>query len=51
VSDRAFPIITVGDLGAGLAFYERLGFEQSPRASGSRRRATRRAISWTSAEG
>lgn len=29
MSDRAFPIITVGDLPATRAFYERLGFSQT----------------------
>ncbi len=28
MSDRAFPIITVSDLGATRSFYERLGFTQ-----------------------
>ena len=28
MSDRAFPIITVSDLGAARSFYERLGFVQ-----------------------
>ena len=28
MSDRAFPIITVSDLGAARRFYERLGFTQ-----------------------
>ena len=29
MSDRAFPIITVSDLGATRSFYERLGFTQA----------------------